>query len=413
MKYLLKKCMILDENSPFDGKKMDILIKKNTILQIAKNIEDDSAEVIKGKKLYISTGWMDIGTSLGEPGHEQRETMASLCAAARAGGYTDLAVFPNAIPATQTQAQVTQLIDTGKKHGVSIHPIGALSKDRKGEEITEIIDLQRAGAVAFSDGNRPVEKDGLLLRALQYVKSFDGLILHHPRNESLDNGGHVHEGDVSVAMGLKGSPTLSETLTLERDLQLAAYTESRLAIHNISSKESISRLKNLKKENDVYASVACMNLVETDAVVETFDVNFKVDPPLRSKSDKNALIKAVNTGDIDYITSNHTPLEEELKKLEFPYAEPGIINLQTCFSVLNSAVGDKIDIRTLVHKISKGPKQMLGIQDSIIDEGQKGSFTIFDTEEEWTFTSENNVSISSNSPYLGKTLKGKVLLTVV
>lgn len=414
MTYLVKQCKVIQDSSSHHHKVVDILIQKGKIVQIAKKINHEKVEIIEGESLHISSGWMDIGVTLGEPGHEQRETIASLCEAAKKGGYTDIAVFPKAIPTIQTRAQVAQLISEGRRYGVNIHPIAAISKELKGKEITEFHELNEAGCVAFSDGNQPVDKAGLLLRALQYSKAFDGVLIHRPVVESLANGSQIHEGDMSIAMGMKGTPSMAEVMMVERDIQLLEYTESALCLHNISTKQSVDIIKKAKKNKSgkLYASVAAMNLVENEAAMQGFDVNYKVDPPLRSKSDQNALVKAVNSDVINYISSNHIPLEEEHKKLEFPYADHGSIGLQTTFSLLNTELEDKVHLDKLIEKLTSGPRSVLGLEEPIIEEGKSGSFTIFSTEEAWDYDLSNNASISKNSPYIGRSFKGKAILTI-
>lgn len=408
MRYLIKDCTIYNAGSIHHLKKYDILIQKGKIERIAKSIRDDKAEVIKGKSLGISIGWMDIGTHLGEPGHEQRETIASLCRAALAGGFTELAVFPNTVPPVETAAQVRTIAASGKPYGVNIYPIAALSKSTKGKELTEFLDLDKAGAIAFSDGNLPVTTSGLLLRALQYAIPTRKTIIHHPTDPSINNENMLHEGEVSITMGLKGSPEMSESMAVNRDLVLQDYAGGRLCLHNISSAESVKLLK--KRNENVYASVAFANIIFTDQDVEGYNVNYKVDPPLRSASDQRAIIAGLKKGTIDCITSNHTPLEEELKKVEYPYATHGMIGLQTCFSAL--VTSGKLDIDLIVDKLTTGPRKILGLPVDVIEEGLKSTFTIFDSEVAWTYNVENKASLSHNSPLLGNTLKGKVVRTI-
>jgi len=412
MKYLIRNCKITQPGSSWNGKRADILIIKGKISAIGRSLDLGSATEIKGKNLHASIGWMDIGTHLGEPGYEHRETLESLTKAAASGGYTDLVTFPKAIPAIQTKAQIQNLHHSGQDLGVAIHPIAALSHDLQGENITEFIDMHNAGAVGFSDGLKPIDKGGLLLRALQYAKSFDGIIFHHPSDDSLSNGDLIHEGEVSTSLGMKGSPVLAEELTTYRDVQLNSYAESKLAIHLISSKSAAGIIKDgKKKDNNLSAGVAYLNLIRNDQALATFDSNHKVKPILRSEKDQKALIKAVKEGTIDYISSNHVPLEVEKKHLEYPYASHGSIGLETCFAALNTELNKQVDLSIILQKLTTGPREVLGIATPKIAEGEDVCLTVFDPSQEWTYNKADIKSTSENTPFIGATFTGKVMAT--
>lgn len=411
MKYLIKNCKIVHKGSKLNGKKVDILISKGVIEEIGKNLSDDKATVIKGKSLHASIGWMDIGTHLGEPGYEHRETFESLAEAALSGGYTDLVTMPKSLPSIQSKAQIKNLILAGQSIGVDIHPIGALSKDLKGENITEIVDMHHAGAVAFSDGLKPVDKSGLLLRALQYVKSFSGLIIHHPNDHTLSNEDQIHEGETSTQLGLKGSPSLAEELITYRDVQLNEYADSKLCMHLISTKESVSIIKTTKKNtSNLTAGVSYLNLIKTDKDLETFDSNLKVSPILRDLSDQKALKKGLSDDTIDYISSNHVPLEIEKKHLEYPYASHGAIGLETCYPALNGE-SSNLSTELIVQKLSQGPRQVIGLDIPTIEKGQVAKITVFDPTAEWTYTPDAIKSKSKNSPFTNTKMTGKIIAT--
>lgn len=413
MKYLIKNCKVIQKGSKLHGKKTDILISNGKIESISKNIDAPNAKIIKGKNLHVSVGWMDIGTHLGEPGYEHRETFESLADAALAGGYTDIATMPKSVPVIQTKAQIKNLISSGKAFGIDIHPMAALSNDLKGENITEFIDMHNAGAVGFTDGLKPVSKSGLLMRALQYVKSFGGIILHHPNDDSLANGNQIHEGNISTKMGMKGSPSLAEELTVHRDTQLNNYTESKLCVHLISSKESITTLKNAKKKDkNLKVGVAYLNLIKNHEDLQGFDSNLKVIPILRGAADQKALKKAVVDDTIDYISSNHVPLEVEQKHLEFPYAAHGAIGLETCFAALNTYASNDFSVDTLVDKLTNGPRNLLGANLIEIESGNQAKLTVFDPSFNWTYNKNDIKSLSENSPFIGSEFSGKVIATI-
>lgn len=412
MKYLIKNCKILHTGSPLHGKKTDILINKGKIVDIAKHIDDPKATLIKGKNLHVSIGWMDIGTHLGEPGYEHRETFESLAAAALSGGYTDLVTMPKSIPAIQTKAQIKSLIGAGKDHGINIHPLGALSQDLAGENITEFMDMHHAGAVGFTDGLKPVAKGGLLLRALEYAKSFDGTVIHHPNDESLAYEDLIHEGEVSIQLGMKGSPTLAEELITYRDVNLNTYAESKLCIHLISSRSAVAIIKNAKKKDEnLTAGVSYLNLVKTHKDLENFDSNLKVKPLLRDNKDRKVLISALNDNTLDYIATNHVPLEVEKKHLEYPYASHGAIGLETAFAVLNTQLNNEVSLEVVIEKLTTGPRETIGINSPLIASGEMASLTIFDPSIKWKYNKADIKSTSHNSPFIGSEFIGKVVAT--
>lgn len=413
MKYLIKDCKVIDQRSKLNGKKTDILVDKGQIVDIGKNLKDEKAKEIKSRNLHVSIGWMDIGTHLGEPGYEHRETFDSLAEAALAGGYTDLVTMPKSVPAIQSKAQIKNLILAGKEIGVDIHPLGALSTDLQGENITEFVDMHHGGAVGFSDGLKSVEKGGLLLRALQYAKSFDGVIFHHPNDKSLANGDMIHEGDVSTRMGMKGSPALAEELTVYRDVQLNEYCESKLAVHLISSTKAAAVIKSGKKKDpNLYAGVSYLNLIKNHEDLTGFDSNLKVKPILRSTKDQKTLIKSLSDDTIDYISSNHTPLEVEKKHLEYQYAAHGAIGLETAFAALNSALHKNDLLDVIIQKLTAGPREVLNIPMPIIEKSTEAKLTLFDPSIEWTYSEKDVKSTSNNSPFLDSQFTGRVVATI-
>lgn len=407
MTILIKNAHIISPDSPYHNTKKDILIENGTITKIGSRIKSEKGKVITSDNLHVSIGWMDIGALCGEPGYEHRETMESMSKAAAAGGYTAIAPFPNTNPIIDNKSTVQYILNTTKDHIVDYYPIGAVSKQCKGEEITEMIDMHHCGAVAYSDGTQSIHSNGLMLRALQYAKGTKSLIINTPDDLTISNGNSVHEGIVSTSLGLKASPTLAEMMTLERDLRLREYADSRLLSHNISAAESVEKISETKSKQHS-SSVCYLNLCLTDEAIAQFDVNAKVTPPLRSEDDRQALIKGVNSGKIDIITSNHRALEEELKKKEFTYAEPGAIGLQTVFSGLMTHV-PKINLNKLIPSLAINARKVLSIDIPQIEVDQVANMTIFDPSEKWTLGDKTNQSLSKNSPFWNQSLTGKVI----
>ncbi len=407
MDILIKKALIYDDSKKLHGERKNILISKGIIKSISNNIASKDSKIIESDNLHCSIGWMDIGTHLGEPGYEFRETTNSLCEAATFGGYTAIAPFPSTQPIIQSASDIRYLKDLFSDKIQEIYPIAAISQNLKGEDLTEMKDLIFHGAIAFGDGLHGIQSGGLLLRALQYTSDEMVPIIDHPVDLSLIDGGQMHEGDVSITMGLKGIPSISEGVQVSRNIALSRYANARLIFHAVSSKKSLQFIQQeTKKGTDLKVTVSYMNLVSEHSDLEGFNVNYKVIPPIRSKSDQNALIEGIKKGRIDSIISNHLPLEVEQKMLEFPYATPGAIGLETCFAALSSKYRSS-ELENIIHALSIGPRRILNIPTPAIRTGVKANLTLFDPDIEWTYDSQK--SISSNSPFLGKKFKGKVV----
>ncbi len=410
MELLIKNVTIIRPGNRKKSSKKDIYIKNGIIQKIGSKLSIEGIKVVESNDLHVSPGWFDVGTQIGEPGFEHRETIDSVAKAAAKGGFTGIACFPNTNPVVDTKSAVHFIKSNSSRYATTFYPIAALSAGVKGTDITEMIDLHQNGAIGFSDGSSSVQNSGILLRALQYVKSFGGCVLQKSIDEKIANHGQVHEGDVSIQLGLSGVPSIAETSSLQKDLELNRYAESKIIFHTISSEGSCKVIKAAKKNKDrVFATVSYLNLIENDEVLLNFDSNFKVDPPLRSSKDQNALIKAVKDDTIDAICSNHVPLEEERKKLEFSYADQGAIGLQTLFPAIYTALSSKLSLNDLVKKLSLGPRRLFGLPEISIKAGEKAELTLFDPSLSWTFDKKDNQSKSNNSPYLGRTFDGKVL----
>ena len=406
--FLIKNANIIDPNSPNNGDVVDILIKKGLIVEIGKNLDHATAKIIEATNLQVSPGWLDIGAQVGEPGFEHREDLQTVTSAAAAGGYTALACFPNTNPAIHSKSEVNFLKNHSKL--VDFHPIGALSRDCAGENLAEVYDMAANGAVAFSDGAKSITSSGLMKRGLEYLKGINGLVINHPNDTSLSKNGQLHEGEVSTKLGMKGIPALSETLMLKRDLDLLAYTNSRLHVHNISTAESVKLIKNAKAKGlQVTASVSIMHLIYNHTAVENFDSNYKLSPPLRDKSDVKALCKGIKDGIIDVVNSNHTPLEIEAKKLEFSYADVGIIGLETTFPLLNTHLGKQLDTDAIINLLAIQPRIILDLPIPSISKNTKANLTLFQPKQAWTFTKKDIQSKSKNTPFVGQQFTGKVL----
>jgi len=411
MNLFLKQVTVISPGSKHHNKLTNILIEKGVISSIGASIKKPTnCKEFYHKGACVSIGWFDIGTQIGEPGFEQRETISTVSKAAAAGGYTGIACFPNTNPPLHSKSEIQYIDHNSKNELVDIYPIGALSKYCKGEEITEMIDMSNAGAVAFSDGRSGIEKDGLLLRALEYSKSINKTIISAPRKQSFTSKGQIHEGTSSTKIGVPGIPHIAEDITVERDIKLCEYVDGTLLIHNISSQGAVGSIKTARKTNhNISASVSYLNLVANETFIETFNENYKVLPPLRSKKDQSALLKAVQNNDISVITSNHEPIEEEIKSKEFFYAAFGAIGLETCFSAVNTFAKDTISLDQLIQCLTINPRTVLGISAPTFEKGSEANLTVFDPLFQWTFRKKNINSKSKNSPFIDTKFTGKVL----
>lgn len=408
MNLLIKSATLIDPNSPFDQKVADILIQNGTITKIAPNITSDET-VFDAKGKYVSPGFFDLNCNIGELGFETKETIETGTRAAAAGGFTGVALMPNTQPPVHSKAEVEYLCNRAKNNLVDVYPLGTLSHKREGKDMSEMYDMYMSGAKAFTDGNRPVQDAGLMERALLYTKGFNALVFSYPEDTAIAGKAKVNEGEVSTMLGMKGIPSLAEELMIARDLYLAEYTDSRIHFSTISTSRSVDLIREAKvKGVQVTCDVAAHHLVLTDEELKGFDSQYKVKPPLRIQSDVDALIKGLNDGTIDAIVSQHTPHEIEFKDVEFEVAEFGIVGFQTAFSL---ALKAGIEVNTIIEKLAINPRKILGVDVPAIAEGQKANLVVFDATEEWEYTNENNQSKSSNSPFIGQNLKGKVLLT--
>lgn len=410
MNFLIRKATVIDPSSPYHGKVVDIFIEGDKITSIGSNLKRNADQLIEVEGAHVSPAWVDIGVQVCDPGYEHREDLHSVSLAAAAGGFTTIAAQPNTSPAVDGKTEVSYLKQYSKGKLVDILPIGAVTTKCQGKDITEMIDMHHAGAVAFSDGNQAIADNGMALRALEYVKAFDGIVINQPLDRTLAFEGQMHEGVVSTSLGMKGIPNLAEDLMVQRDIYLAQYADSRLHLANLSSQFAVEWVRQAKAKGlKVTCSVAALNLAYDDRALVEFDSNFKVLPPLRSSEDIEALKQGLKDGTIDLIGSNHVPLEEEAKKLEFPYADFGAIGLETSYALINTHLEGVLSQTELVEKLAINPRRIFNLEEVIVREGARANLSIFNPQESWTVQAKDIFSKSRNCPLLGQTLKGKVI----
>lgn len=409
-KILIKQARIIDPNSSHHNQVKDILIENDTVVKIADSIDPEGTDVVEHPNLHISPGWFDLRANFCDPGHEEREDIESGIHAAIFGGFTGVALSPETTPVVDNKASIEYIYQRAEEFPVNVLPYGSLSKGLKGEELSEMYDMYQSGAVAFSHGKKPVANAALIKLAMLYSKEFAPPIHVFSTDESLAYKGQMHEGEVSTYLGLKGIPALAEEVTLLRDLHLAQYADTPLHFMAISSQSGVELLRNAHRDGKPFtADVAMANLVFTDQDLDTYDANLKVTPPVRSASDREALIQAINDEVIQVITSDHTPVDIENKKCEFDLAEFGMIGLESMFGALGNLRNDGLSLEQIIKCIAINPRKVLGMEAPSVEENSWGEFTLFDPDQQWTFSKEDIQSRSRNTPFIGKQLTGKPL----
>jgi dihydroorotase len=408
MKILIKQAKIADPSSPFNGQTTDIFIDNGIIKSISKKISDKADKEISIEGLFISPGWVDVFAHFNDPGKEHKETLESGADAAAAGGFTDVMVVPNTYPALHNKAGIEYIAHKSKALPVNIHSIGAITKNTEGKELAEMYDMHASGAVAFSDGLNPMQSAGTLLKALLYVKAIDAAIIQLPDDAGINPQGLMNEGIVSTRLGLPGKPAMGEELVIARDLKLARYTESKIHFTAVTTKKSLEYVKRGKESGiDVSCSVTPYHLFFCDEDLNEYDSNLKVNPPLRTPAEREALRNAVTDGTVDCIATHHMPHEKDSKVVEFQYAENGMIGLETAYAVVNTAVNGLTPEKT-AELFSLNARKIFGLNPATIHENEPASLTLFIPDKKWIFTEKDIKSKSKNSPFIGKELKGKV-----
>ena len=404
MNALLKSATIVDSKSDYHNQTLDILIENGSITKISKRISNpNNYKEIRLENLHVSQGWFDSSVSFGEPGYEDRETIANGLNVAALSGFASVVLNANTYPIIDTNADIAFALAKAKADAVNLYPLGALTKGSKSLDLAELYDMHMAGAIGFYDYQKPVSNPNLLKIALQYATNFDGLVFSFPQESKISRLGVMNEHVNSTRLGLKGNPALAEELQIARDLFILEYTEGKLHIPTISTAKSVSLIREAKaKDLNVSCSVAIHNLYFTDDVLEDFDTNFKLLPPLRTENDRTALIEGLKDGTIDMVTTDHNPIDIEHKKVEFDHAMYGTVGLESAFGVLRSLFSTKKAISLL----TKG-KTRFKVASNPIQEGISANLSLFNPDISYTFSDQDINSASKNSCFIGQELKGK------
>jgi len=404
MEILLRQVTIIDPSSPFHQQTTDILIESGIIKEIGQP-DSSTAQVINIEGLHASPGWLDIFSNFCDPGFEYKETLESGSHAAAAGGYTDVMVLPNTSPVVHNKAGVEYIVQRSRDFVANIHPIAAITKNTEGKELAEMYDMHQSGAVAFSDGTASIQSSGLLVKGLQYLKAIDKVVIQLPDDKSIHPSGLMNEGVVSTQLGLPGKPAIAEEVMIARDIELVKYTNSKIHFTGISTAKSVELIRRAKSEGiPVTCSVTPYHLYFNDEDLVGYDTNLKVNPPLRSKEDQQALKEALLDGTVDCIATHHLPQDVDHKIVEFEYAHFGMVGLETSFGVLRTCFPE-LTIEKIIEILSTKPRSIFDLQIRSIDKNSKASLSLFLPNQKWTVAELR--SKSRNSPFIGKELTGK------
>lgn len=412
MNLLIKSVKIIHQGSSLNGKTRDIFIKDGIIKKISEKVNEKEigkeTKVFDKKGSCVSIGWFDMKANFRDPGHEMKEDIFSGIAAAKSGGFTGVALMPSTHPALQTKADVEYVLNKSKNNLVDIFPVGALSVNREGKDLSEMYDMKQAGAVAFTDDKRAVMDSGLMLRALQYSKNIDSLIISFADEKNISGKNLMNESVNSVYFGMKGSPAIAEEIFVQRDIKLCEYAEAKIHFTLLSSGNTIDVIRRAKKQGvKVSAEICSHQLCFDDSTLHDYDTNHKVKPPYRTKNDIKELIKGLEDGTIDVICSDHSPEDAESKNVEFEFANYGIIGLETAFAAANTQLHKKLSIEQIIEKFTVRPREILNIPVPEIKEGSAANLTLFNPDTEWVFTKEHIKSKSRNTPFLNYKFRGK------
>jgi len=415
MKILIKAGRVIDPANKID-EVMDILVEDTRIAKIAKSIEAEADQIIEAQGKIVMPGIVDMHVHLREPGREDKETIYSGTKAALAAGVTSVLAMPNTEPAIDSVAHIKILKEALQRSAkANCFICAAITKERRGEALTDIPGLKKAGAIAISDDGASVDADKVMLEALKQARKADLLVIAHSEDKKLSSNGQVNQGFTSTRLGLRGISSASESKRVERDISLAEKAGCAIHIAHVSCKESVEIIARAKKKGiKVTCETAPHYFTFNEEAVLGYDTNFKMNPPLRAKDDLSVIRKALSDGIIDVIASDHAPHTENEKDIEFERAEFGVIGLETeLAAAITELIGNNLlDWSNLVMKMSLNPSRILGINKGTLSVGADADIIIVDPEKEWVVQKEKLLSKSKNSPYIGRKLKGFVEYTL-
>jgi len=409
-KLVLQGGTILD---PLSGtsKKGNVVIERNKIKSVGSTGGAKGETKIDCSGLVITHGFCDVHVHFREPGREDKETLQTGSRAALAGGFTRVCVMPNTSPPLDAPESIRFIVEKAEECPVHIHPIGAVTKGQKGQELTEIQGIISEGAVALSDDGLPISDAQVMRLALEYTSMFDKPVINHAEDECLRNNGLMHEGEISTRLGLTGNPSIAEAIMIQRDLELANIIQAKLHVPHVTSAGGAANIRRMKKLNpNITAEVTPHLLFFNDQALLEYNTNFKVAPPIRTEDDRKELIKAVKDGTFDCIATDHAPHTIEEKEASFESAPFGMIGLESCFGAVNKVLD--MPLKELLKLLTVNPRRVMGFEDDLFTIGCPAELTILDPDQEWIYKEKNIYSKSRNTPFIGQKLKGKVRYTI-
>jgi dihydroorotase len=408
MSVLIRQATVIQPDSPYHGQALDLVLSEGNISKADGAQEENGFEKViaaeNGETLYLSSGFVDLFADYREPGYEQKETIQTGLDTAAAGGFSDVLLLPNTNPVTDNRSGVQYALAQSRGHQVTLHPMGAVSRGIEGKSLAEMLDMRAHGAVAFTDGWKPIQNSSLMMKALEYVKAFRGIVLQMPLDNTLAAGGLMHEGIVSTQLGMPGIPALAESLMVHRDIELLRYTGSRLHLTGISSAESVALIRKAKADGlDLSCSVTPYHLLLDDEILRSYDSAYKVTPPIRTEADRQALIAALADGTIDCIASHHRPQDWDAKAKEFEYSGEGMAVQHLVLPLVLEAVQDKVSMERVIDALTTAPRRIFGLPAAT-------SFTVF--TKGGKHPAAGSPSLSRNNPFEGRKLQGRILHSV-
>lgn len=416
MSLLIKNAVIVNADK-MHKEPQDILIDKGVIVKIGKNISSDGAKAIDAAGKLVFPGLIDMHVHLREPGREDKETIETGSKAAAKGGFTTVLCMPNTTPVIDNAMIVEAVLKEARRVAlVNVIPVGAITRGQNGEELTDMFELKQAGCLALSDDGKTVGNSRLMRLAMEYSRMTGLFLIEHCQDPELWCKGVMNEGDISTVLGLKGDPGISETVIVGRDIELARYLNARIHLAHMSLKRSVELIRFAKSQGIQVTAEACPHhFTLTDEAVKTFDTNTKVNPPLRTQEDIDAIKAGLKDGTIDCIVTDHAPHTAEEKEMDYDHAPCGMIGLETAVGLtITELVGKGVLSWTqMADRMSAAPARIVGLANKgVIKEGADADITIIDPDKVWEVRKEDIVSKSKNSPFIGRKLKGAVAATI-
>jgi dihydroorotase len=415
-RFLLRGARVVDPASDTDGP-ADVLVVDETVEEVGPDVASRGAEVLDCDGLVVAPGLVDLHAHLREPGREDAETVETGSRAAALGGYTAICAMPNTDPVADTAAVILEVRNLADKAGlVDVFPAAAITKGLEGERLVEIGELAELGVRLFTDDHECVQSAQVMRMALEYARAFEAVICQHAQEASLTEGWQMHEGSYSSLLGLRGAPAEAEAVIVARDVLLAGRAGGRLHVTHTSAALSVGLIRDARARGTrVTADVTPHHLTFSDQDLQGYDTNLRVNPPLRSAEDRDALRAGLRSGDLDAVATDHAPHAEEDKEVEFDQARPGTTGLETALAAVLTAVGPEPDLRLVVERMASAPARILGLEEhgGPIAPGRPANLVAFDPAAEWTVGDRPWASRGRNSAFLGRKLRGRVVHTML